>query len=623
MQGRVPRAGGGGLNDMAILSLLMNTEQLAQDLRAGGVPVMLKAAGCPRVATAMLVAIALICQGCSFGGHRSSGTTIGPEGGHAATAFASVDAPAGAVTKLTKLHLTKGGADPLGGFSPDAGSMLDTPSGSIQVDLSGAQPQKPLTLSVPVPAGMDGTKAVLLTTHDGKPEALPTTPGAAGWVQASVSHLSPFRIAFLNFDKVGAFFRDAALFLGSAVGAAGTAQACANQPLQLAGGGTLSITGPTSPISVCLTSDSGGMHVSAQSADALPWRVRISKGTYDGAAEVSTSNVALQTAYNQLVKDRRFSEGLLAPQGKGSWHLTDDVADVTMQASVSTGMWLTSAVIFSAVYLFQVFTGAATKGVTGAAAAVKTVIDRGGYLDCFSSAVGAVPEGKILTAQQIGKLTKAGIDCAGPLIEQMGGVVSGLAAVVLTALGAGVAVVVSGFEGAFRTIKEPILTWHITTTGRPAPSQDASSTISVDGLGGIRYGMSLQEAEAAIGGSITTHEAGAGPSCLQGQSDRLPGAVLAVRSGVITAGGANYSSQTDTFRTPEGFHYGTPLPDIQRAHPGMNHRHYDRAEGYTEYDYVSPGGNAMSFIIDDASQTLTSIDSGPPTEIVNVESICV
>jgi hypothetical protein len=455
---------------MAILSLLMNTEQLAQDLRAGGVPVMLKAAGCPRVATAMLVAIALICQGCSFGGHRSSGTTIRPEGGHAATAFASVDAPAGAVTKLTKLHLTKGGADPLGGFSPDAGSMLDTPSGSIQVDLSGAQPQKPLTLSVPVPAGMDGTKAVLLTTHDGKPEALPTTPGAAGWVQASVSHLSPFRIAFLNFDKVGAFFRDAALFLGSAVGAAGTAQACANQPLQLAGGGTLSITGPTSPISVCLTSDSGGMHVSAQSADALPWRVRISKGTYDGAAEVSTSNVALQTAYNQLVKDRRFSEGLLAPQGKGSWHLTDDVADVTMQASVSTGMWLTSAVIFSAVYLFQVFTGAATKGVTGAAAAVKTVIDRGGYLDCFSSAVGAVPEGKILTAQQIGKLTKAGIDCAGPLIEQMGGVVSGLAAVVLTALGAGVAVVVSGFEGAFRTIKEPILTWHITTTGRPAPS---------------------------------------------------------------------------------------------------------------------------------------------------------
>jgi hypothetical protein len=420
----------------------------------------------------MLVAIALICQGCSFGGHRSSGTTIGPEGGHAATAFASVDAPAGAVTKLTKLHLTKGGADPLGGFSPDAGSMLDTPSDSIQVDLSGAQPQKPLTLSVPVPAGMDGTKAVLLSTHDGKPEALPTTPGAAGWVQASVSHLSPFRIAFLNFDKVGAFFRDAALFLGSAVGAAGTAQACANQPLQLAGGGTLSITGPTSPISVCLTSDSGGMHVSAQSADALPWRVRISKGTYDGAAEVSTSNVALQTAYNQLVKDRRFSEGLLAPQGKGSWHLTDDVADVTMQASVSTGMWLTSAVIFSAVYLFQVFTGAATKGVTGAAAAVKTVIDKGGYLDCLSSAVGAVPEGKILTAQQIGKLTKAGIDCAGPLIEQMGGGVSGLAAVVLTALGAGVAVVVSGFEGIFRTIKEPILTWHLTTTGRPAPSQE-------------------------------------------------------------------------------------------------------------------------------------------------------
>ncbi len=148
--------------------------------------------------------------------------------------------------------------------------------------------------------------------------------------------------------------------------------------------------------------------------------------------------------------------------------------------------------------------------------------------------------------------------------------------------------------------------------------------LSTDGIGPINFGMSIQQAEAVTGAVIVTREAGNGASCLQGQSTALPGAVLAIVNGNVVAAGADYSSQNDDWRTPSGFHYGTPITSIQMQYPGrLASRPYLSSPGYTEYDLIVSGGHAISFIVDDASGTVTSMAAGASENVVGVESICV
>ena len=80
----------------------------------------------------------------------------------------------------------------------------------------------------------------------------------------------------------------------------------------------------------------------------------------------------------------------------------------------------------------------------------------------------------------------------------------------LTALGAGVAVVVSGFEGAFRTIKEPILTWHITTTpGATLPTFESSAANAAKLESFVRSGVSGLPAVAGADGCLVYEVYGA------------------------------------------------------------------------------------------------------------------
>lgn len=158
-----------------------------------------------------------------------------------------------------------------------------------------------------------------------------------------------------------------------------------------------------------------------------------------------------------------------------------------------------------------------------------------------------------------------------------------------------------------------------------ASSSSAGSSraprLSTDGYGPLRFGMTLAEAQTALGGAIATQEAGA-PGCLQGSASAAPNIVFAVVDGrVLAAGVASDSSQMVT--TSSGLHVGSSLADLKARVSGLTSQPYGSAAGTTEYDLKTASGRAAAFYVDDRTEEITGFLLGDSKYVIGVEFICV
>ncbi len=156
---------------------------------------------------------------------------------------------------------------------------------------------------------------------------------------------------------------------------------------------------------------------------------------------------------------------------------------------------------------------------------------------------------------------------------------------------------------------------------KPVPAANLPARLSTDGYGPLQFGMTLAEAQAALGGVIATQEAGA-VGCLQGSSTAAPNVIFAVVDGrVLAAGVGNDPAQTVT--TASGLHVGSSLADLKADVSGLTSRPYGSAVGYTEYSVKAASGRAAAFMVDDRTQQITGFLFGDPSWVIGAEFICV
>lgn len=128
----------------------------------------------------------------------------------------------------------------------------------------------------------------------------------------------------------------------------------------------------------------------------------------------------------------------------------------------------------------------------------------------------------------------------------------------------------------------------------PAPkTAEEPARISPEGIGSIRFGMSLQEAEQALGGPLRLNLVS--PGCWQATSDLISGATLKVtREGVLAAAIFNGLIKTD-----RGIGLGSSARDLQTEYPGMNSAPDPSSAESTRFIFRSPSGHSAVFTLTD------------------------
>lgn len=156
---------------------------------------------------------------------------------------------------------------------------------------------------------------------------------------------------------------------------------------------------------------------------------------------------------------------------------------------------------------------------------------------------------------------------------------------------------------------------------KPVPAGNLPAHLSTDGYGPLQFGMTLAEAQAALGSAIDTQEGGT-IGCLTGTSTVAPNVIFVVVNGrVLAAGTGNGVDQTVT--TASGLHIGSSLADLKADVSGLTSRPYVSAAGYTEYSLKAASGRAAAFMVDDRTQRITGFLFGDPSWVIGVESVCL
>jgi hypothetical protein len=185
----------------------------------------------------------------------------------------------------------------------------------------------------------------------------------------------------------------------------------------------------------------------------------------------------------------------------------------------------------------------------------------------------------------------------------------------------GVDKVVAGGRAIADTLHAPYRISITAPRGRSRPGSTAE--LSTKGYGPVRFGMTLHEAEQALGAAITTQVAAGGANCLQGTSGAAPGVLFAVVDGHVTAAGTLDSPNAPSAaRTVWGLHAGGSLAALKAAlGTHLTSRTYVSDADTTEYDYEPPGRQAARFLVTDGK--ITGILAGEQKQVVGVEAICV
>jgi pimeloyl-ACP methyl ester carboxylesterase len=165
----------------------------------------------------------------------------------------------------------------------------------------------------------------------------------------------------------------------------------------------------------------------------------------------------------------------------------------------------------------------------------------------------------------------------------------------------------------------------LTNEATGAVTDDINSRLprlSTDGYGPLRFGMTLAEAEAALGAPIATQVAGAGAGCLQGSSTAAPHVIFAVVDGKVLAAGTN-TDVAQTVMTASGLHVGSSLADLKARVGGLTSQAYVSSVGVTEYDLKTASGRAAAFYVVDSTGKIDDFLFGDPRYVIGVEYICV
>ncbi|MDT5148489.1 MAG: hypothetical protein QOI01_222 [Mycobacterium sp.] len=401
----------------------------------------------------------------SAGVRPDSGTHLGIPG------VVDLYVPKGAVAAPVDAGLTLGGEDPLGSI-PVASRRLLFQTPPIQVDLSGRQPLVPVTVTITVPAGTDARWPVLVTRHAGELKYVSGGYDAGSRrFTAQLAELSP--ITLVDVYQAAVKFMTGVL---DVTGVAGRKPDCVGKPATLGDGSTVTVTRLTGTDTLwpCVSVGAGDqVRVDVTSVAGTFWRVTSSGGTYQGAGTVSVPDTVTQALFEVLVADRRLGEGLILPQGSGSWLVDPKDLSLTMTAKLSAGLWFAEVTAFTIGWLAEVGTG----GQAGAAIdALQKLSDKGSWLECLSKAAQAANDGLVVSSQSIVDVSKAAFTCAGVLTRAITGAeLKGLPALLVTIFESGIATIWGAVEVSarnFLSIWRPSLTqfgWRI-TRGQPASS---------------------------------------------------------------------------------------------------------------------------------------------------------
>jgi hypothetical protein len=392
---------------------------------------------------------------------------------------AALEVPKGAVASATEASLSLGGEDPLGSISNESRARLsETPP--IQVDLSGKQPLVPLKVTITVPAGIDMKWPVLVTKHAGELKYVEGQYDAGSRrFSAQLAELSP--VTLVDVYQAAVKFMTGVL---DVTGLRGKKPDCAGKAAKLADGSTVKVTNLTGTDTLwpCVSVGGDQVRVEVNSVAGTFWRVTSSGGTYEGAAEVSLQDAATQALFQGMVRNPKLGEGLILPQGSGSWQVAPGALPINMTAKLSGGLWFAQVTAFTVVWLAEVGSGGQAGVAFDLAQKLSKALESGKPLECISKAADTAKEGLALTPDLIVGLSKTLLACAGDIVKAVtGSELKGLAALIFTIFESGIATIWGALEVSLRnalSIWRPSLTqfgWRVAREQAVAacPSADA------------------------------------------------------------------------------------------------------------------------------------------------------
>jgi hypothetical protein len=396
-----------------------------------------------------------------------------------------VDVPGGAISRERALHVRT--ASPMS--STSAARLMHSLAAGITVSLSGLQPQRPLSIALPVPKSLPaGVRPQVLfvaavESPGDAPHLLATRyDGTDHKLVAQASHLSSFYPVWLDGQAV---VRWLASTMVQVLQVRVPRPACAGQPVVLADGSTLKFTsGPWSTGSDpllwgCLAaSDSEPGHIAASLTDNRPmgYSVQIAPG-----ASVNRDPPTLDSSTARLLFDiasaghARGLELLTAAStiriSVPAGGLPSAGPPVTV-AAVRTNMAVVAASAAQSAFLMlesllQVI-------AAPEAAALSTALDASGNIDCITATV--TTPGPVGFDQVLGG-TQLGLRCLGSVLK---GRATGIALTVLAAVTSFIAT----FTGALNLVLSQLTgtdTFTISLQRSPAPAIPTGQTYWTNG----------------------------------------------------------------------------------------------------------------------------------------------
>ena len=381
-----------------------------------------------------------------------------------------LDIPSGAVSAPTVAHLTLAGAgqDLVDQLPKQTAGFLKPKGEVIRVDLSGHQPLKPLTLTVPP---YPGRHPVLLSKHAGEVVTTLRLRRTPDGLVAELTRLSDFLTAIVDTAKaINSFVAMLKPLIDEVTGIQGGKPNCVGRELKLEDDSTLK-TAELSQEDIlwpCVELADGRVRVTVHNVSAAPWRIRSASGSYDGAAQPELADAAKQALVTALTTDKNHNDGYVLSQSSGRWTFDLDELPSGMAGRVSLGMYLAEITVFAAVMI----TSLPAKGKDAYLAARAVAEDiarlsddpRSEAWSCIVRAGEVVADGLKPDLQTLGALTRVALSCVGAVVRVISGAsLNVVARILITILTTGVALVAGAILGMTHTILdgEGIVSWRV------------------------------------------------------------------------------------------------------------------------------------------------------------------
>jgi hypothetical protein len=152
-----------------------------------------------------------------------------------------------------------------------------------------------------------------------------------------------------------------------------------------------------------------------------------------------------------------------------------------------------------------------------------------------------------------------------------------------------------------------------TTAGAQAPSDETSNLLSADGVGAVRFGMTLAQAEAATGDKASL-PAPFDPACSMVRFPALPKLRFMVEEGIVTRADAEAG-----VGNAMGIAVGDTLAQVRAEHPEAKvTAHKYEADGHYVSFPSADGGAAI--IAEESGGKVTRVRAGLQPAVAYVET---